>query len=352
MKGPLTIALGLALATWVGARLVDDGAGGPTATDHLRPLVEPERRAELEVAAVGLEGLGLPEETIYLREGETWSSPTVYGAVALTPEVSSLIDRVTRAWAQEVAPPERAAAYGLDPEAPLRLRLFGPGFADLPGRDLLLELELGTPLPGLGEGRCFARLGGAGPVLELDQNPHILLEPGAGGRLPPMLDERLLAGEWPSRGQGISRAFVDYPDGRSLDVQSRAAGPPPEPGAPSPREWLAVEGDTRARCLPFRIAAWQSFMYKLAYRGLSDPAAAVRRGLDAPQATLTLIQVAGDPIELVVGRSAPSGATFVLNKKTNLLCLLDRKEVELLLATVEMLCAPDRTNPWEQWLPK
>lgn len=346
------IAGGLALGLWAAARALESSRREIEATDYLRPLVAPEARPQLSVAGITLTGLGPAEEFVYAREDGLWRCPTVFGALALQPEIEALVRELTSAWGEVVAEAERAPAFGFESERPLRVRLHGEGMSSDPARDLLLEVELGASLPGLGAGRGFARLAGSRNLLELDQNPRARLVPGEERRLPPLLDERLLAGEWPERGAGLARAFLDFADGRSIDVQSRVAGASPEPGAPPPREWIAAEGEARARCLPFRIGAWQSFLYHVPYRGLSDPALAERRGLDRPQATLTLIQIDGAPIELVVGRPAPSGATFVLNRKTKLLCLLDAAEVELLLATVDMLCSTERANPWEAWLPR
>jgi hypothetical protein len=334
---------------WAAALALRGATETRGADEHLRALVAPSQRAEFRVAALSISGVSSEEEQLlYVQLDDQWRCESAYGAICLTSQVEALVDDLAGAWGEPVADSSRAAAFGIGLERPLIVRLFGSDPEAAP----LLEVELGASLPGLGEGRGFARLAGSEELLELDCNPRTRLVSEQERRLPPLLDERLLAGEWPSRGAGISRAFIDHTDGRSLDVQSRVTGAPLEPGAPAPREWMALEGETRARCLPYRIGAWQSYLYHLAYRGLSDPTAANRRGLDQPQATLTLIQIDSEPIELLIGRSAPSGATFVLNKKTNLLCLLDREEVDLLLATVEMLCSMDRENPWEEWLPR
>lgn len=353
MRRALVLATILCAVSWGALRALRDSGEGARASDHLRALVAPEERARLSVAALSISGLGEHEQDlVYAQREGVWRCESVFGALALTPAIEALVDDLTGAWGERVAGAPRAAAFGFDPERPLVVRLFAPSATGSASGEPLLELELGASLPGLGRGRGFARLVGSEQLLEIDRNPRARLAGDPQRRLPPLLDERLLAGEWPERGAGISRAFIDFADGRALDVQSRVAGASPQPGVPPPREWMVVEGEARARCLPFRIGAWQSYLYHLTYRGLADPTLAARRGLDEPVATLTLIQIAGEPIELVVGRSAPSGATFVLNKKTNLLCLVDRAEVELLLATVEMLCSTDRENPWEEWLPK
>ena len=82
------------------------------------------------------------------------------------------------------------------------------------------------------------------------------------------------------------------------------------------------------------------------------PEGAASLGLDRPVAQVTLLQVDGEPIELVVGRPGSSGSTFVWNKATDTLCLLTEDDVRLLLPTVDDLCSTDLENPWEAWLPR
>jgi len=252
-----------------------------------------------------------------------------------------------------VASGARAAAHGIGVEGGLRVTLHGPRMAEDPGQDARLVVELGTSLPGLEGGRGFARVAGTDEVLELDRDPRSRLWPDdPGRRLPPLLDERLLAGELPDLGQGLQRAFVDLADGRSLEVRSRVLGPAPGPDQPPPREWVALEGERTARCLPYRIGGWQSFLYRVPYGGVAPTERAASLGLDRPVAQVTLLQVDGEPIELVVGRPGSSGSTFVWNKATDTLCLLTEDDVRLLLPTVDDLRSTDLENPWEAWLPR
>lgn len=339
------------LAAWSWS--LESGAGEDAGAPLLTPLIALDERAGLQVAALTIEGLPQGDRFVYVRQDGRWTCPSVHGAQALTLKVEELIADLSEAWCESLAPAERAAAYSFDAARPLRILLHGPNMAQDPERDVLLAVELGMSLPGLGDGRGTLRISGAGDVLEIDRNPRARIVPtDAARRLPPLLDERLLAGEWPKLGEGIERAFIDHTAGRSIEVRSRVLGPAPSADRPPPREWIAVEGERTARCLPYRIGGWQGFLYKLKVKSFSDPGAAARRGLDAPVAKITLMQVDGDPIELVIGRSAPGGATFVMNSKNGMLCLLDRSDVELLLADVDTLCSTDVTNPWEAWLPR
>jgi|GEM_PF-1992545 len=344
----LLVAAGACALLWGVERGLASRAPISSAARHFAPLVESPPSA---VTAFRLHPPGEAGAHLYRLEAGVWRVPTAFGAPALEPEVGALLADLLEARGQEVARPERGSAYGLAREERWVVELFGPG-TELDAEAAGLRLELGRSLPGVGGGRGFARRGADGPVLELDRDPRARLLLPEGERLPPLLDQRLLAGEWPARGQGIERAFVDHADGRALELSSELLGPAPGPGMPAPRRWFAREGERRSPCLPFRVAAWQAFLYRLPYRGLTDPTAAERRGLDRPVAKLTLLQLDSEPVELVVGRSAETGATFVLNSKTGLLCLVDRAEAELLLASLEGLCSSEIENPWEAWLPR
>lgn len=346
----LMISVALLAAWWISLG-VDTSSG--SSSRHLFPLVTEAQQTDLRVAGITIEGLDQGERFVYVRQADRWVCPTVYGALALSQKIDTLLSGLIESWAQEVAPSEAADAYGINEGHPLRVLLHGERMADDPNFDVLLEWQIGRSLPGLGVGRSFVRTGETGPILEINTDARLLIvSADPERRLPPLLDERLLAGEWPQLGEGIERAFIDYADGRAIEVKSRVLGPAPSPDQPPPREWIAVEGERTARCLPYRIGGWQSFLYKVPYRGLSDPAAAERRGLDEPVAKITLVQVEGESIELTVGRSADSGATFVMNHRTGMLCLLQAQDVVLLLADVEQLCSTEVSNPWEDWLPR
>jgi hypothetical protein len=351
MSRTIALLAGLAIVLAGLQRALEASRDEPNTEAYLREVLSAEERAAMTVAGVSILDPVDGSEVRYILSDGQWLCASAYGAVALTPQLEGLITDLTLARGEWVSA-DRTSEFGLGESEVRILRLHGPKLGTDPAGDVILELELGSSLLGLGSGRSYLRARGSSQVLEIDADPRSRLLTDPEKRLPPMLDERLLAGEWPARGEGLERAFIDFSDGRSIEIKSRVLGPAPSPELPAPRTWLAIQGETSAPVLPYRIGAWQAFLYRVPYRGLSDPAAAQRRGLDQPLATITLLQIQGDPIELVIGRSAPSGATFVLNRSTGMLCLLDRSEVELLLATLEQLCATELANPWEEWLPR
>lgn len=316
-------------------------------------LVDDERKAQLEVAGVSVEFVGTKERYLYVMTGGVWRCTSAFGALAISQHIEEFSTELLEAVGQpRSADPARAADYGFGDDTRISVRFHGPGLGEEQAEDVVLGFDLGRSLAGTGGGRSWVRLHGNDMIYEIQFDPRARLSRSGKSPLPPLLDERLLAGEWPPRGGGLTRVFLDYSDGRSLQLDSELHEAPGLPREEWPREWNATAGTARARCMPFRMAGWQAFLYRAPYAGFSDPAAAERRGLDEPQATLTLLQVDADPITLVVGRAAPSGAVFVLNEKTGLLCLLESQVAELLLPSIEQLCEPAGGNPWESWLPR
>ncbi|MCB9914333.1 MAG: hypothetical protein H6828_04165 [Planctomycetes bacterium] len=315
-------------------------------------LVTADEAAALSIAGLSLEDGASGERFVYAQEGGVWRCVSAYGALGLASRIEELAGEVLDArgpWRAD--DPARDAAFGLAPDQRLVVRLHGARMFEDPGGDVLLAVELGASLPGVGGGRAFARRAGTRAVLEIDHDPRRLVARSAGD-LPPLLDARLLAGEFPARGAGLARAFVDLAGGEALVLRSEVREVPGLERAEWPREWTVSAGEARATCLPYRIAGWQAFLYRVEWRGLSDPEAAPRRGLAEPRATLTLAQVDGDPIVLQVGQPAPSGGCFVLNEKTGQLGYLGPEEAALVVPTLVELCDPGRANPWERWLPR
>ncbi len=311
-------------------------------------LVDEERARALQIAGVSVHYAASDESYLYVYRGGLWRCATAFGALALTQRIEQLTsDLVDAVGEVRSADPRRGPAFGLGDGSCITVSLHGARLGGAADGDVLMSFELGHSLPGLAEGRSFVRLAGAPQIFEIQHAPRHLLERRGKSPMPPMLDERLLAGEWPQRGGGLSRAFLDYADGRSLVLQSSEQA---TPGLA--RHWTVSDGAAQGRVLDYRIAGWQAFLYRAPYAGFSDPAKASQRGLAKPRATLTLIQVDADPIELSVGELTASGAAFVLNNKTGQLCLLEPEVVSLLLPSMEGLCEPKLRNPWEAWLPR
>jgi hypothetical protein len=161
-----------------------------------------------------------------------------------------------------------------------------------------------------------------------------------------------MAGDFPGPGEGLVRAFVDWSDGRALELFLRElpAAEEPLPGRAT-REWVAVQDGLEAICLPFRIAAWQGFLFRVGYVGLADPRRRDELGFaDGPVVRLTLFLSDGSGTSLEVGRRVEGGGAFVWNEKTGMLCLVSAEHVALFAPELDMLCEPDLANPWEAWL--
>lgn len=347
--------LGLALLTAAlfAATRALEGGGGEVREVPLPRLVDEREAAALSVAGVSIDYGDEGPRFVYAQREGLWRCTTAYDAPALSSRVEDLTRELVEARGMSRGPlAGHEASFGLDEAQRVVVRLHGARMFEEPGGDVLLEVELGHSLPGVGGGRGFARLAGAHEVLEIQYDLRARLARDSEGGLPPLLDGRLLAGEFPDRGGGLERAFIDLADGTSLDLESELRAVPGLPQEEWPRDWSAITGETRLRCLPYRIAGWQAFLYRAPISGLSDPAAAERRGLDPPVAVVTLAQVDAAPIVLRVGRPAPSGGRFVENRKTGQLVYLEPEVAALLLPTLEGLAERELQNPWEAWLPR
>lgn len=346
MIARLAVALGLAAALFAFERSAPRAQAPEPAIERIVPRVEAQ---DWKVAALTLAIAGKPE-LVYLQRGGAWRCASAFGAVALASEVEAVAGGIVEAIGElRTDDPARQLEYGFGAADTLRVALHGPGFAKQADRDELVALEIGRALPGVGGGRSFVRRSGTSAVLEIQRDPRALLHSKDG--LPPLLDRRVLAGEWPQAGEGVARAFVDFEGGRSIELVVRRT--PREKLLPgqAPEEWIAIEGGEESVCLPYRVAAWQSFLFHVGYLGFADPREAPRLGLEGePRARVSLFLTRGDPIELAVGRPNANRQSFVANRKTGMLCLVAPEHAPLFAPTVDMLCETSMPNPWEEWL--
>jgi hypothetical protein len=309
-------------------------------------LVSPDRAQSLGIAALSVEYGASGERFEYSRRAGLWRSDTAFGALVLEPSMDGLLSQLLGAVGEmRTSDPARRAAYGLDGAQLVRVSLFGPAVGAGGETAPLLRFDLGRSLAGIGGGRSWVRLGGDDRLFEIQFDPRARLRRDAPSGLPPLLDERLLAGECPQPGGGLSRVFLDRRTGESLQLSS-------ELGAPGSlgRRWRATSGDARAPCLPYRMAAWQAFLYRAPFVATLDPKHARELGLQDPTATLTLFQVDAEPIVLQIGAADSSGQVTVLNEKTGSLCHVAPEVFDLLLPGIDQLCEPRMANPWEAWL--
>lgn len=313
---------------------------GPSTDAHAARSIE--RLTQLtpeDVAGVGVEFPETGERFLYLREAGVWRCINASRAIALDGALDGLVADLVAAsgMSREVAD-DRLPAYGFTPTAP-RVTLFGPNLQSREDRDELIRITLGIELEGR---RSYVKIDGTNPVHEIDSLPAQRFARDESDRLPPMLDRRMLAGEWPTPTGGFTRAFLDFADGRSMELA--------RVGDPNTYNWQLRTPDAEPLpVLPYRIAGWQSFVYRAPYAGFAAPSEAPRVGLETVWLTITLIDPT-DSIVLEVGTPAADRPLAVRNTKTGMLVLLAPENAALLVPTEGDLLDRGRANRWESWL--
>lgn len=317
----------------------DGGANEHTALASGARIRRPLELAPQDVRAVGLELPARDERWLYVVDEQgVWRCANAEDAIARPKAVGGLVlDLVRATGLPREVPAERRPAYGLGEDAP-RVVLFGAGFATGADRSALAEILLGEDV----EGRRAWIAPEGGAVWEIDRTPRARFAQPAHDRLPPMLDRRLLAGEQPDPGEGFTRAFLDFADGRSRELR--------RVGAAGTWSWeLHAPGEEPVPVLPYRIAGWQSFIYRAPYAGFAAASEAERLGVTDPWLTITLVDARG-AIELAVAEPRERGPLAVRNARNGMLVLLAPEHAERLVPSDADLLDRGRANPWEEWL--
>lgn len=329
------VALALAASSLVVA------CGGKQSTDaHAAGTIE--RLTQLtpeDVAGVGVEFPESGERFLYLREDGQWRCINASRAIALDGALDGLVADLVAAsgMSREVAD-DRLPAYGFTPNAP-RVTLFGADLQSREDRDELIRITLGIELEGR---RSYVKIDGTNPVHEIDSLPAQRFAREEGDRLPPMLDRRMLAGEWPDATGGFTRAFLDFADGRSLELA--------RVGDANTYAWQLRAPDAEPlSVLPYRVAGWQSFLYRTPYAGFAAPTEAPRVGLDAVWLRITLAD-ANNTTVLEVAEPHAERPLAVHNSRNGMLVLLAPEHAALLVPTEGDLLDRGRANRWEAWL--
>ncbi|MFT5153603.1 MAG: hypothetical protein ACI841_003605, partial [Planctomycetota bacterium] len=161
--------------------------------------------------------------------------------------------------------------------------------------------------------------------------------------LPPLLDNRILAGSWASGRPDWTHIFIDVTEGESIELRARALA--------DGKVWEirgAQQADNWETVLPYRMIGFLTYLVRATYSGLADPKERAQRGCDPPSVRITLIGQGADPVRLDVGSASPGGF-FVWNDASRSL-LQSRQERDWLAPSRSMLMDRAIANPWERWL--
>jgi hypothetical protein len=275
----------------------------------------------------------------YVRTGGVWRCSTALDAPAHAEEIAELATGLANAHGmpRPLAGAELARA-ALDPAAAIRVALFGSTGAEL------LVLDIGAPLPGPGPGRTFVRRPGDPYALEIDAAPRRLLERPQGSALPPLLDQRVLAGTPLDPRRGLRRLYLERPDGTSLELLADPAS------APQPAWILLEDGEpSAAPALTLRVAAYLAFLSRVPYAGFTTQERAESMGLEGA-ARLTLEPQGAPAILLEISPPSTRPLLAVLNHTSRLTLLVTPAHGPLFTPAAALLNDPATPDPWESWL--
>jgi len=328
----------LFLTALLSALIVVERATTPSTTDPLethRPLLTEAERSSLELTGLALTVAGERHE--YHRNDGIWRCVTALGAVANPRQITDITNALlTRpaAWRAPSASREAAPTFGFD--APIRVE-----FLQREPADSALVFDLGGFITSPSGASVFVRREGLDGVWELaaDHLESLSLKRSPG--FPPLLDQRLTAGCVLDPARGITRAFIDFHGGASLELRPQEV----EGGL----RWSLSDGTSEHDVLPFRFAGWLTFLQRAPYAGFTSPQASTDRGLEPPAARVTLFPPEESPIELVLGREA-DGQVYLLNRTSGMLLLLPPDSSALIAPDARALSDTEIANPWEAWL--
>lgn len=318
----------------------------------ITPLIAPERRADIKVAAVSLERAG--ETFLYARTRGVWRCLSRWGADAMAADVQALVDVVMQASSVVQSDrSERFADYGIGTDSTWTLRLHGGGVLKQEDRDTLFEVELGDVLTALGGG--FARVAGEQVVRVLDVDPRGLIEPKPGSGGVPLLDPHLVPTRWPAGDGQVVRIVVERVDGVAfrLELRTRDLTDEQRMARASPVEWVLTAPDGSESALsPDHAIAYTVFLRLAEVVDRADPATGPSLGLEPDKilGRVGLVAADGEAAELFFGPQRPDGMVPVLCSVSGPVMFLDPDVAQLFLTTPAELTDPTGPNPWEPWL--
>ena len=306
-------------------------------TSELRPLLN--SRLEIvpeRVRQIRLQLGDRPQAWSYVKRGRTWRYPEYFDAFVREDRIDFLLRSLLEGVGTFVsADADRDQYdYGLEPHRALRV-----GLDDRSG-DELLEVWIGRSVPDARAGEVFVKRAVDDSVFHWHANPRQVVDVGN----PPLLD-RLVLPRALGRKPFVKLLFRNGESGslsslRREELPFEVTGGLPVPRAPgSSYAWLATVGGSEDTCIAENVYAYMSFLKRLKYKRLNDPATGSRRlrGEGVDTRTLELTDEDGVVDILEVGAGDADGDVLLLHHTTGLVYTVAKEKASLLFPNREAL---------------
>jgi len=240
----------------------------------------------------------------YGRVEGRWRCLSYHQAPADARAVQALLDGIAQSEGIVHADTsEEAPAFGINTPRTLRVSIQGPrARADRDG-DVLATLEIGAAQR---EG-CFVRKKGTPEIWSIASDLRAPLERRLAPGLPPLLASAAVPEAWLEETGGAVRIVLARgPERAVLERRERELDPAAMQPGMLPWTWVLAGGSPELDVtLADPVASgFTSFLERLPYAAVLDPATKEALGLSAPAATVTLEPQEGAPLVLAFGASA------------------------------------------------
>jgi hypothetical protein len=317
---------------------------------RIQRLVSPELFKDRPIAALQLEAPD-GKTFFYAHRQGIWRCLSLHGAVALTPQIQTVLRKVIEArgvvQSQVSEYSTNLTSFGLGSSQRWRLALCGSKVRLNDGGDVIFALDLGSRISGTGG--SYVRPVSDGQIWAIDEDLREELEREPGSNLPPLLDPHLVPLAWPGWQSGLRRIVLERPQKKPLHLVRRdkeRTEAEQRTGLP-PWDWIIREGESEKTADARQAYFYSQFLLQAPYAGLLPPKQREELGLDKSQSRIRLEAVTGQNLELFFGAPTIEGRTPVLNTFSQSLYEVDREIIADLFPEAELLVDASKGNPWE-----
>src|SRR2546425_13306541 len=177
---------------------------------RIQRLVSPDLFKDRPIAALQLEAPD-GKTFFYAHQQGVWRCLSMGGAVALTPQIQTVLGKVIKAsgvvQSQVSEYSTNLASFGLSSSQRWRLALCGSKVRSKQGGDVIFALDLGSRIPATGG--SYVRPVSEGQIWTIDADLREELERDLESKLPPLLDPHLVPVAWPGWQSGLRRLVLE-----------------------------------------------------------------------------------------------------------------------------------------------